>query len=219
MELLYNPSLSIRNFINRGFDYKICIETCHGPQLDAVRLSIERQNRFKAESTRPIHENHLTANFSSTNLYPRPMIVLLSRFIPGIFWLAGQSGSPFRLELSLSVLESRRFSTYTRVYLAFRVFPISMFKQKRCSACLVVQIDAACYFKRIPGEGKYRRFVVRYVSTCFISTLRFVRRVELIVRERDKVFVEWSIQRGIYIECRRFFVTFVRLNSFKLTGD
>lgn len=132
MELLYNPSLSIRNFINRGFDYKICIETCHGPQLDAVRLSIEGQNRFKAESTRPIHENHLTANFSSTNLHPRPMIVLLSRFIPGIFWLAGQSGSPFRLELSLSALESRRFSTYTRVYLAFRVFPISMFKQKRC---------------------------------------------------------------------------------------
>lgn len=202
MELLYNPSLSIRNFINRGFDYKIA-QTASKRAMARSWMQLGYQSRDKTDSKlNPLDQstrNHLTANFSSTNLYPRPMIVLLSRFIPGIFWLAGQSGSPFRLELSLSALESRRFSTYTRVYLAFRVFPISMFKQKRCSACLVVQIDAACYFKRIPGEGKYRRFVVRYVSTCFISTLRFVRHVELIVRERDKVFVEWSIQRGIYI--------------------
>lgn len=202
MELLYNPSLSIRNFINRGFDYKIA-QTASKRAMARSWMQLGYQSRDKTDSKlNPLDQstrNHFTANFSSTNLHPRPMIVLLSRFIPGIFWLAGQSESPFRLELSLSVLESRRFSTYTRVYLAFRVFPISMFKQKRCSACLVVQIDAACYFKRIPGEGKYRRFVVRYVSTCFISTLRFVRHVELIVRERDKVFVEWSIQRGIYI--------------------
>lgn len=138
----------------------------------------ERQNRFELNPLDQSRES-FDCQFFVDKSPSTAMIVLLSRFIPRIF-----ARRPIQIPVSFRIivirLESRRFSTYTRVYLAVRVFPISMFKQKRYSR-LVVQIDAACYFRRIPGENKYRRFVVRYFSTRFISTLRFARHVELIV--------------------------------------
>lgn len=159
-----------------------CIETCHS-WMHLGYQSGDKTDSSWIHSTN--HENHLAANFSSTNLHPRRWSFSFFVLFP-VFSLAGQSGSPFRLELSLSASRADVFQrTHEFIFL-------SAYFQFQClnKNGIRVQIDAPCYFRRIPGEDKYRRFVVRYVSTCFISTFRFVRRVELIVRERDKIFVE-----------------------------